>query len=364
MAKTLFVATRKGLFTLTKKSNAWQVEGHHFHGEPVTQFLVDARDGTWYAALRLGHFGVKMRKSIDRGATWAEIACPALPEKPTSDEWADDTTPWSVDLVWSLACAGNDAGHLWAGTMPAAIFKSSDGGASWQLCESLWRNEKRRGWFGGGNDHPGLHSIVVDPRDHRHVTIAISCGGVWATHDGGTNWQLIGAGMHASFMPEGHQFDANVQDTHALSQCVTAPDTMWVQHHDGCYRSVDSGKNFARLTAPTSADFGFPIVADPNDSQRAWVVPARADTFRYATNGAIHVARTDDGGKSWQIFRNGLPQTHAYDLVYRHGLAITTDGKTLAMGSTTGGLWVSEDAGKSWCAVDARLPPIAAVCWG
>jgi hypothetical protein len=217
--------------------------------------------------------------------------------------------------------------------------------------------------MGGGNDHPGLHSIVVDPRDHRHVTVAISCGGVWKTRDDGASWQLAGAGMYASFMPEGGQYEPNIQDVHSLSLCTAAPDTLWVQHHEGCYRSLDSGQNFKRLKAPTSSDFGFPIAADATNPRRAWVVPARADMFRYATDGAMHVARTDDGGETWQVFRAGLPQTHAYDLVYRHGLAVTLDGKTLAIGSTTGGLWVSEDAGESWKEIDARLPPIAAVGW-
>lgn len=361
MPQTLFVSTRKGLFTLERAGGAFKVTGHHFHGEPVTQFINDPRDGALYAALRMGHFGVKLRKSTDRGTTWKELTCPTLPEKPTSGDWAEDTTPWSVDMVWAFALAGTTAGELWAGTMPAAMFRSKDGGTSWQLCESLWRDPRRLGWFGGGNDHPGLHSIVVDPRDPTHVTIAISCGGTWTTHDDGATWSLIGEGMHAPFMPEAEQFNPNTQDAHSLSQCAAAPDTMWVQHHQGCYRSTDSAKHFTRLNAPTETDFGFPIVADPINPLRAWVVPARADTFRYATDGAMHVARTDDGGHTWQVFRKGLPQSHAYDLVYRHGLAISSDGTTLAMGSTTGGLWISEDAGESWADVGVRMPPIAAV---
>lgn len=362
--QSLFVSTRKGLFTLEKTKLGFEVMGHHFHGEPVTQVLTDPRDGAWYAALRLGHFGLKMRKSTDRGASWNEIASPAFPEKPKTGEWADDTTPWNAEMVWSLACAGSRAGELWAGTMPAAMFRSRDGGASWQLSESLWFDKRRLGWFGGGNDHPGLHSIAVDPRDHRHVTIAISCGGVWTTHDDGAIWQLIGEGMHAPFMPEAQVHNPNTQDAHSLALCAGSPDVMWVQHHAGCYRSTDAGEHFTRLPAPTAADFGFPIVCDTANPLRAWVVPARADTFRYATDGAMHVARTDDGGKTWDVFRDGLPQTHAYDLVYRHGLALANDNTTLAMGSTTGGLWISEDAGESWVALDARLPPIAAVSWG
>jgi photosystem II stability/assembly factor-like uncharacterized protein len=363
----LFVSTRKGLFIVEKKVNGYGVVAHHFHGEPVTQFLVDPRDGkhgAWYAALRMGHFGVKMRKSVDRGETWTEIASPAFPVKPTEGPWADDASAWSNDMVWSLACAGTRAGELWAGCAPAGFFHSKDGGATWQLVESLWLNEKRKAWFGGGYDHAGIHSICVDPRDHRHVTIAISCGGVWTTHDEGASWSLIGEGMLAPYMPEDGVNDPNTQDAHSLKQCAASPEIMWVQHHAGCYRSTDGGKNFTRLTAPTSTDFGFPIACDSNNPLRAWVVPARADTFRYATDGAMHVARTDDGGKTWQVFRRGLPQTHAYDLVYRHGLALANDNTTLAIGSTTGGVWISEDAGESWKEIEARLPPVAAVGFG
>ncbi|TAG71792.1 MAG: exo-alpha-sialidase, partial [Burkholderiales bacterium] len=273
MNPILFACTRKGLFVLRKTDGIYAIAEHHFHGEPVTQFLVDPRDGAWYAALRMGHFGVKLRKSVDQGATWIELSCPALPKKPEIAPWAEDSTPWSVDLIWAFSLAGTEAGELWAGTMPAAMFRSRDGGHSWRLCDSLWWNEKRLGWFGGGNDHPGLHSIVVDPRDPRHVTVAISCGGVWSTRDDGAHWSLIGSGMHAPFMPESEQFNPNTQDAHSLSQCAAAPDTMWVQHHHGCYRSNDGAQTFTRLTAPTETDFGFPIVADPANPLRAWVVP-------------------------------------------------------------------------------------------
>ena len=363
---TLLIASRKGVFTAERNSGAgvWAITGHHFHGEPVTQVLADPRDGTWYAALRLGHFGVKMRRSVDRGVTWAEIPAPAFPPKPTAGEWADDATPWSVDLVWSLAAGGaHDPKTLWAGCMPAGLFRSQDGGDSWQLIDSLWLDARRKGWFGGGNDHPGLHSICVDPNNSRRLTLAISCGGVWRSEDAGKTWALWGNGLLAPYMPPDVDNDPNVQDGHSLSMCTAHPEVMWVQHHAGAYRSTDGGANFTRLTPPMPSDFGFVIVADPVNPLRAWVVPARADTHRYAVDGAMCVMRTDDGGKTWQAFRNGLPQTHAYHLVYRHGLALAADRKTMAMASTTGGAWVSEDAGENWVTLAAQLPPVAAVAW-
>lgn len=368
---TLLIASRKGLFTANRSSTgAWQISSHHFHGEPVTQVLADPRDGAWYAALRLGHYGVKMKKSFDRGATWTEIPAPAFPKKPEQGTWADDATPWTVDLVWSLAAVSEgDAaqpGAMWAGCMPAGMFRSNDGGASWNLCESFWLDERRKFWMGGGNDYPGLHSISVDPRDARRATVAISCGGVWRTTDSGANWRLIGNGFDANYLPPEIANEPNGQDVHCLSLCAAHPDVMWAQHHAGVYRSTDGGENFTRLTAPMKGDFGFVIVADPVNPLRAWVAPALSDMVRYAVDGAMCVARTDDGGKTWQQFRNGLPQSHAYHLVYRHGLALAPtsgDARTLAMASTTGGAWVSEDAGESWIAIDAALPPVAAVKW-
>ena len=181
-SQTLCIGTRKGLFTASRTGHGWRVGAPHFPGEPVTQIAADPHDGAWYAALRLGHFGVKIRKSMDSGASWQEVAAPAFPLKPQDGPWKDDPTPWSVDLVWGLEAA---QGRLWAGCLPAGLFTSSDGGVSWQLVESLWDRPERKEWLGGGYDHAGIHSILLDPRDSKHVTVGISCGGVWQTRDGG-----------------------------------------------------------------------------------------------------------------------------------------------------------------------------------
>ena len=88
--------------------------------------------------------------------------------------------------------------------------------------------------------------------------------------------------------------------------------------------------------------------------------------FRDAENGVVVglegvLLSTRDGGKTFDVLRAGLPQSHCYDLVYRHGLAVANDGRTLIMGSTTGGLWGSSDAGESWQTISTTLPPIYAV---
>lgn len=357
--QTLQVATRKGLLSMRRSAQGWQLGRPHFPGEPVTQFAVDAARGDWYAALRLGHFGVKLKRSSDGGASWQDVAAPAFPPKPTEGPFKDDATPWSVDLVWALEAGG---GRLWAGAMPAGLFVSDDRGESWQLVESLWLRPDRPQWFGGGYDHAGIHSILVDPRDPAHLTIAISCAGVWQTRDAGASWANTSEGMDAgAYMPPQRRFDGNVQDVHRLSACAAQPDVIWAQHHGGLYRSTDGGLHWQPLPNPAPSAFGFAVAAHPTDAQRAWFVPAHSDQQRMPVDGRMVVNETSDGGASFRSHAEGLPARDAYHLVYRHALACADDGRTLAMGSTTGGLWVSEDAGARWECVSRDLPPIAVV---
>lgn len=356
-AQTLWVGTRKGLFAVRRDSRSWHIGQPQFAGEPVSQFLLNPHDGAAYAALRLGHFGVKLWKSADGGANWQEVTAPAFPVKPAEGPWKDDPTPWTVDLVWGLESSAD--GRLWAGCLPAGLFVSRDQAASWQLVESLWDRPERREWFGGGYDHAGIHTILVDPRDPAHLTLAISCGGIWQTRDSGSTWTNTSAGMIADFMPPERREDPNIQDPHRVDQCRAQPDVLWCQHHGGIFRSVDGGHRWQPVPHPQPSAFGFGVAAHPRDPQRAWFVPAHSDAQRMAPGGSMVVTQTRDGGASFCESREGLPQQDAYHLIYRHALVVSDDGETLAMGSTTGGLWISEDAAASWRCVSRDLPPIA-----
>jgi photosystem II stability/assembly factor-like uncharacterized protein len=361
----ILVATRKGLFTLERASQGnWRVRQTSFLGDRVSMTLVDGRDHTWYAGLDHGHFGCKLHRSEDRGATWTEITMPAFPVRPegVSETMADGKElPWSVKLIWSLAAGGADEpGTLWCGTIPGGLFRSADRGSSWQLVEGLWNHPGRKEWFGGGYDHPGIHSIVVDPRDARRVLIAVSSGGVWQTRDGGQTWSICAKGMFAEYMPPQRRDDERIQDVHCMVQCTAAPERLWAQHHNAVFRSIDDAASWQAVQVPPSV-FGFATAVHPRDPDTAWFVPAIKDERRIPVGGAMVVARTRDGGASFELLREGLPQEHAYDLVYRHGLAVDETGDVLAMGSTTGNLWVSEDQGDRWTCVSHHLPPIASI---
>ncbi len=363
MSDQLLVSTRKGLFTVERCGNCWDIAKVDFLADNVTLALSDRRAGRRYAALDHGHFGVKVHRSTREG--WEEIATPTYPEKPEgveeNDMWGRPL-PWSTVRIWSLVAGGADEpGVLWCGTLPGGLFRSTDDGQSWRFVRSLWDHPSRKMWTGGGADLPGIHSICVDPRNSRHVSIAVSTGGIWHTEDAGETWAQRGYGMRAEYMPPEQADEPNAQDVHCLAQCREAPHRMWVQHHNGIFVSSDEGRNFAELTEVKPSAFGFPVVVHPRDPDTAWFVPEIKDEKRIPVDGKLVVTRTRDGGGTFETLTKGLPQSHAYDIVYRHALTIDETGDRLAMGSTTGGLWISEDQGESWACVSHTLPPVYAV---
>ncbi len=326
--------------------------------------LSDPRDGWRYAALNHGHFGCKMHRSQGPDAPWEECASPTYPPKPEgvvdTDGWGKPI-PWSTVMIWSLETGGaGEPGVLWCGTIPGGLFRSTDNGTSWELNRPLWDEPKRQKWFGGGAELPGIHSILVDPRDSKIVRLGISCGGVWMTRDGGATWANHGYGLRADFMPPEQQFEPNIQDVHRLAQCRNHPERQYVQHHNGIFYSHDDGATWSEAKDVPVLTFGFVAAAHPKDKNTAWFIPGISDQKR-VTPGQLVVTRTRDGGNTYETLTRGLPQEHAYDIALRHCLDVDRSGDRLAFATTTGNLWVSEDQGDSWTNVSHMLPPVYAV---
>lgn len=363
MSSTLLISTRKGLFVAEGAGARARISRALFVGDNVPLAVVDRRDGAWYAVLDHGHFGVKLHRSDDGGASWTEVATPAYPPKPEGfvdkDMWGRDRD-WATKNIWALAPALDAAGALWCGTNPGGLFRSPDRGQSWALVEALWHHPTRVKWNGAGADNSVIHSICVDPRDPACVVIAVSSGGVWRTRDAGASWQPHTVGMKAGYVPPEQAEWPENQDPHCVVQCPAAPHVYWCQHHMGIWRSTDDLGSWQQLEARPSS-FGFSVAVHPRDPDTAWFVPADSDQKRTPITGEVVVTRTRDGGRHFEILRDGLPQRHAYDLVLRHGLAIADDGAQLAFGSTTGNLWATDDQGDHWHTVANHLPPIYAV---
>lgn len=366
MQDRILVGTRKGLFRIERDNKGhWQITQNWFLGDPVSAVCSESGGQRIHAAMDLGHFGVKMRRSEDGGGTWNDTATPSYPEKPEGeidrDEMRNIDIPWDTKLIWVLE-QGADK-ELWCGTLPGGLFRSTDAGDSWQLNRPLWNDPLRKKWMGGGFDFAGIHSIMVEPGKPTQVTIAVSCGGIWQTQNSGASWSLIGKGIRNDYMPPELQYDPVSQDPHRVVQCPSDPSRMWMQHHNGIFRSDDGGHNWTEITDIPPSTFGFAVAVHPTDPNTAWFIPAQKDEQRIPVDAKLIVNRTNDGGKTFTALTKGLPSEPAYDLVYRHAMAISPNGEQLAFGSTTGGLWISENQGNDWQCVSVHLPPIACIAF-
>jgi photosystem II stability/assembly factor-like uncharacterized protein len=369
--KTLLLGTRKGLLTFHRNGDGWSLAAHDFPGVHIQYACADPRDGTRWACLNYGHWGQHLHRSRDDGETWQEVTAPAYPEG-TLIQVAGGTDPMGVvaekdvpaklQKLWCVTPAGRDTpGRLYIGTAPGGLFRSDDGGDTFELIEGLWNHPSRmKHWFSGGEGETGpvLHSVVEDPRNPDHLYVGISCAGVFETTDGGANWEPRNNGSYADFLPNPH---AEVgHDAHCLMGCRNHPDVLWQQNHCGIFRTADGGQNWEAVSQKGSlAHFGFPIAVDPDDPDTAWVVPGVSDEIRIAVDAALCVCRTTDGGRSWEPLRNGLPQQGVYDIVFRHALDLS--GEDLAFGSTTGNTYVSADRGETWDCLGSNLPPVYSV---
>jgi photosystem II stability/assembly factor-like uncharacterized protein len=352
----LILGTNKGLLIFEENGSGWRMTCEAHRAIPVSYAMTDPRTDTLWALLDHGHWGTKLQRSRDKGASWEEVPAPKFPE---GAERAPGV-PATVSYLWYMKPGGNDQPErLYIGTEPGALFQSDDGGDSFHLVESLWNHPSRPdNWFGGGRDLPGICSICIDPRDSNHVFIGVSVGGVFETRDGGQTWEGRNKGLVACYLPNpsaeyGH-------DPHFMLMSPSNPDILWQQNHCGIFRSADGGQTWKDISKPgTPAYFGFAIAVDAHDADTAWVVPAIDAEYRMAVDRALCVCRTEDGGETWTELRNGLPQTDAYDLVYRHALDIS--GERLAFASTTGNLYLSNDRGDSWECLYHNLPPVFSV---
>lgn len=387
MHDRILVGTRKGTFLAQKTCGSWKVTLSGHEGAGVNFVAKDPSTGTLWAALGHGHWGAKLSRSKDDGATWEDAPQIKYPEgarhylpPPPSDTGPGEGAPVLKDAtllkLWCLAFGGD--GKIYAGTIPGGLFVSGDGGETFELNRGLWDHESRGGdlskgegngttkWFGTpaaeGEFAPGLHSIEVDPRDPRRILVAVSTAGVLETTDGGETWASRNHGMTMDYSPEPEAEWAE-HDPHAIQLCTGDPDHVWQQNHCGAFYSSDGAATWKKVSDPgQGVHFGFPVAADPENGRTAWLIPGHSDMRRTTVDGSLFVARTEDGGQSWTQLRAGLPQENAYDVVYRH--ALHQSGPSLAFGSTTGNLYVSEDRGDSWAPIAQNLPPIYSVRFG
>lgn len=354
----LLVSTRKGLVIFRKHSGKWKPDRVHFDGIPVSLSYYDPIRHQLWAFQDHGHWGMKIQRSLNFGESWEELPAPVYPE----GSMVKPGVPASLKYIWAAQhLMGSHPHDFLVGTEPGGLFHWSEDRKDWTLNTHLWNQPGRADkWFGGGRDFPGIHSIVIDPRDPTHWYVGISCAGVFESHDAGATWHPRNNGLRADFLPDpkaeiGH-------DPHLLMCCENHPEVMWQQNHCGIFKSNDAGKNWIDVSEPDGpAFFGFAIAAHETNPDVAWVAPGVSDEKRVAIDHALCISRTEDGGKTWQALRTGLPQEYCFDIVYRHALISRQD--QLVFGTTTGNLFHSDDGGDSWQTLSNHLPMVYATAF-
>jgi len=364
----VLVATRKGawLFHGDRARASWRVDGPHFHGHIISHLALDPRDGrTLLAAAKTGHLGPTIFRSVDRGRSWKEATRPPAFAKAKNGEAGR-----AVDhTFWLTPGHATEPGVWYAGTSPQGLFRSEDGGATWAPFSAINEDPQYRAWMGtaqdGTPDGPKLHSILVDPRDARHLYFAMSSGGVHESVDGGRSFAPLAKGL--AVVAGFDASDLAFHDPHCVRLCPSDPDRLYQQNHCGIYRLDRPSDQWVRIGASMPkrvGDIGFPMVVHPRDADTAWVFPMDGTSVwpRTSPDGRPAVYATRNGGRAWRRLDAGMPRRQAWWTVKRQAMsADTRDPVGLYFGTTSGELWMSRDEGARWRCIARHLPEIYAV---
>jgi hypothetical protein len=367
-AVALLIASKKGAFILKSdpKRRNWEVSSPIFLGNIIHHVVLDPRDRrTMLMAAKTGHLGPTVFRSTNFGKTWKEAAKPpAFAKAPEGEKGR------VVDHVFWLTPGHAREPKVWyAGTSPQGLFRSEDGGESWESVTGFNDHPMRFDWTGGEQagtpDGPKMHSINIDPRDPEHIYIGMSGGGVFESTNRGADWRPLNAGCQADFIPTpdpeyGH-------DPHCVRLHPLEPDILYQQNHCGIYRMDRAEGRWERIgekMPKAVGDIGFPVVLHPRDPKTVWVFPMDGTQVwpRTSPGGKPAAYVTRNSGKKWQRQDNGLPTGEAWFTVFRQ--AMTADAHEpvgIYFGTTCGEVWASTNEGEKWSCIARHLPQIYAV---
>lgn len=384
----VLVGTRKGAFILTSDGNRqkWDVSGPHFAGWEIYHLKGSPVDpDRLYASQTSAWFGQIIQRSDDGGKTWYQPGTPpgesnltpegfpqgesnkfmydTSPEtgKPlTTHQWYDGTQhPWEFKRVWHLEPSLRDPNVIFAGVEDAAIFRSSDGGVSWQELAGLRGHGTGPQWSPGAGGM-GLHTILIDPTNHDRMYVAISAAGVFRTDDAGTSWKPVNRGLKSQYIPDP---DAEVGHcVHRIALNGARPGVLFMQKHWDVMRSDDSGESWHEISGDLPSDFGFPVEVHSHEPNTVYVVPIKSDGEHYPPEGKLRVYRSRVGGNEWEPLTNGLPQENCFVNILRDATCVDTlDPCGIYFGTTGGQVYVSPNGGDRWEAIVRDLPAVLSV---
>lgn len=351
----VLVGSRKGAFVLesTPARAEWTVRGPYLAGQNVMHLAFDPRTDTMFAAVGDPWFGSRVYRSADLGHTWDEPQTgPAFPAE----------TGLTLEKIWNVTPGRpEEPGVVYAGVEPAALFRSSDGGGTWDFVRSLNDHPTRSTWEPGAGGLC-LHTIVLDPVDLQRMYVAISSAGVFRTTDGGATWETANRGTRNNFLPDQEPvYPEYGQCVHKVVMNPAEPARLYQQNHCGVYRSDDGAASWVEITEGLPTDFGFGIAVHPQNPDTVWVCPSISGYEHWVPGAEMAVYRSRDRGASWTKLTRGLPQG-AFVNVLRDAMAVDTlPTPGVYVGTNTGQLFHSADEGDSWHLAPALLPVINSV---
>jgi hypothetical protein len=360
----VLVGTRKGAFVLTSdaKRQRWDVSGPHFAGWEIYHVTGSSADSDrLYASQSSGWFGQVIQRSDDGGTTWQPAGNQfSYDGVPGTHQWYNGTPhPWEFARVWHLEPSLTDPDTVYAGVEDAALFRSIDGGQTWQELSGLRDHDSGSSWQPGAGGMC-LHTIIQHPTDPGRIFVAISSAGVFRTDDAGKTWRPTNRGLHSEQIPDpvaevGHC-------VHRLAMHPLRPDVLFMQKHWDVMRSDDAGESWQEVSGDLPTDFGFPIAVHAHEPDTVYVVPIKSDSEHYPPEGKLRVYRSRIGGHEWEPLTKGLPQNDCYVNVLRDAMAVDSlDSCGIYFGTTGGQVYASADAGDSWTPIVRDLPSVLSV---
>jgi hypothetical protein len=314
-----------------------------------------------YASQSSGWFGQVMQRSDDGGQTWQAVGNEFIYEGAAGTHQFYDGTqhPWEFTRVWHLEPSPEEPDTVYAGVEDAALFRSTDGGVTWEEFPGL-REAKGHLWQPGAGGLC-LHTIVFDPKDQKRIFVAISAAGVFRTEDGGTSWKPINNGLVSPYELPDAEADVG-HCVHRIAMHPDRPQVLFMQKHWDVMRSDDAGDSWREVSGNLPSDFGFPIAVHAHEPETIYVIPIKSDSEHYPPEGKLRVYRSRTGGEEWEALTKGLPQKDCYVNVLRDAMAVDTlDPCGLYFGTTGGEVYASSDAGDSWNAIARDLPKVLSV---
>ncbi|MGW0592893.1 WD40/YVTN/BNR-like repeat-containing protein [Streptosporangium sp. NPDC002607] len=308
-----------------------------------------------------GWFGQLIQRSDNGGATWEPVGNQfQYAGVPGTHQWYDGTPhPWEFARVWHLEPSLTDPDTVHAGVEDAALFRSVDGGQTWQELPGLRDHRSGPSWQPGAGGMC-LHTIISDPHDPGRIVVAISAAGVFRTDDAGKSWQPMNRGLRSEGIPDP---DAEVGHcVHHIAMHRSRPEVLFMQKHWDVMRSDDAGESWYEISGDLPSDFGFPIAVHAHEPDTVYVVPIKSDSEHYPPEGKLRVYRSRTGGNEWEPLTKGLPQSHCYVNVLRDAMAVDSlDSCGVYFGTTGGQVYASADAGDSWAPIARDLPAVLSV---